>query len=70
MEDVQLEERICGAMIRYGRRDLLVDVEGKIIEEEEVEKSEGELLEENRHREIFDSDTHVLDFRKMMPTKV
>ena len=49
---------------------MTVDIDGKIIVDEDVEKSDAQLLEENRYRETFNPDEKSLNFKRLRATDI
>ena len=68
--EMKLQSSICNIKVRWDSRDRDFTLQGKEVTEEEPEKSMEDAIYENQHKEVYDPDTHSLDFRKLMPTKV
>ena len=48
-DEMEVQEEVCKAKIRYGRRDKVIGEDGKIVEEEQ-RKTYDELVEENIYK--------------------
>ena len=56
--------------ISWGRTDMTVDTDGKILVDEDVEKTDAQLLEENRFRETYNPEAKSVNFTRLRATDI
>ena len=70
VEDMKLQSSVCNTKVRWDRKGRDFNAQGEEVTEQEQQRSMEEAILENEHREVYNPDTHSLDFRKLMATRV